>query len=162
MEEIFKISKELLIQIIEKAYDSGYEDGSNEFYNMEFIGLNVKDIKPIKGKKDAVNEILTAISKIKKTIEKTWDEDPIKYVSLETIRKIVYQIIVDKLGVDEAEVTDDASFRDDLGADSLDTVELIFEFESYFDIKIRNEEIENVATVSDAISILYKLINRRK
>ncbi|MEA1873626.1 MAG: acyl carrier protein [Bacteroidota bacterium] len=61
-------------------------------------------------------------------------------------------IIVDKLGVDENEVSPEASFTNDLGADSLDTVELIMEFEKDFDISIPDEEAEKIATVGDAIS----------
>jgi len=64
----------------------------------------------------------------------------------------VKSIIVDKLGVDENEVTPEASFTNDLGADSLDTVELIMEFEKDFDISIPDEEAEKIATVGDAIS----------
>jgi len=60
-------------------------------------------------------------------------------------------IIVDKLGVDESEVTTTASFTDDLGADSLDTVELIMEFEKEFDIQIPDDKAEKIATVGDAI-----------
>ena len=63
-------------------------------------------------------------------------------------------IIVDKLGVDEAEVTDSANFTNDLGADSLDTVELIMEFEKEFDIQIPDDKAENIATVEDAISFV--------
>ena len=63
-------------------------------------------------------------------------------------------IIVDKLGVDEAEVTDSANFTNDLGADSLDTVELIMEFEKEFDIQIPDDKAENIATVEDAISFI--------
>jgi acyl carrier protein len=66
----------------------------------------------------------------------------------------VKAIIVDKLGVDESEVVADANFTNDLGADSLDTVELIMEFEKEFDISIPDEEAENIATVGDAISHL--------
>ncbi len=61
-------------------------------------------------------------------------------------------ITVDKLGVDENEVTPEANFTNDLGADSLDTVELIMEFEKDFDIQIPDEEAEKIATVGDAIS----------
>ncbi len=68
----------------------------------------------------------------------------------------VMKIIVDKLGVDESEVTPEASFTDDLGADSLDTVELIMEFEKEFDISIPDEEAEKIATVGDAITYLSK------
>lgn len=63
----------------------------------------------------------------------------------------VKSIIVDKLGVDENEVTPEASFTNDLGADSLDTVELIMEFEKDFDISIPDEEAEKIASVGDAI-----------
>ena len=60
-------------------------------------------------------------------------------------------IIVDKLGVEESEVTETANFTNDLGADSLDTVELLLEFEKVFDIKIPDEETSTIATVKDAI-----------
>jgi len=63
-------------------------------------------------------------------------------------------IIVDKLGVDENEVTDTASFTNDLGADSLDTVELIMEFEKEFDITIPDDKAEAIETVGDAISFI--------
>ena len=66
----------------------------------------------------------------------------------------VKKIIVDKLGVDESEVTNEASFTNDLGADSLDTVELIMEFEKEFDIAIPDEEAEKIGTVGDAVSYL--------
>ena len=66
----------------------------------------------------------------------------------------VKAIIIDKLGVDEAEVTDSASFTNDLGADSLDTVELIMEFEKEFDIQIPDDKAENIATVEDAVSFI--------
>ena len=66
----------------------------------------------------------------------------------------VKAIIIDKLGVDEAEVTDSASFTNDLGADSLDTVELIMEFEKEFDIQNPDDKAENIATVKDAISFI--------
>lgn len=66
----------------------------------------------------------------------------------------VQEIIVDKLGVDAAEVTPEASFTKDLGADSLDTVELIMEFEKAFDIQIPDEAAEKIATVGDAIKYI--------
>ena len=66
----------------------------------------------------------------------------------------VKSIIVDKLGVDESEVTHDANFTNDLGADSLDTVELIMEFEKEFDLSIPDEDAENIATVGDAVEYL--------
>ncbi|NNF04704.1 MAG: acyl carrier protein [Rhodothermales bacterium] len=66
----------------------------------------------------------------------------------------VKSIIVEKLGVDESDITEDASFTNDLGADSLDTVELIMEFEKEFDVTIPDEDAEKIATVGDAISYL--------
>ena len=66
----------------------------------------------------------------------------------------VRQLIVDKLGVEESEVTPEASFTNDLGADSLDTVELIMEFEKEFDIQIPDDQAENIATVGQAISYI--------
>ena len=64
----------------------------------------------------------------------------------------VKAIIVDKLGVEENEVTPEASFTNDLGADSLDTVELIMEFEKEFNISIPDDQAENIGTVGDAIN----------
>ena len=69
----------------------------------------------------------------------------------EEIVNKVKEIIVDKLGVEASEVTETASFTNDLGADSLDTVELLMEFERVFDIKIPDEETGAIATVKDAI-----------
>jgi acyl carrier protein len=66
----------------------------------------------------------------------------------------VKSIIVDKLGVDENEVTPEASFTNDLGADSLDTVELIMEFEKEFNIAIPDDQAENIGTVGDAIKFI--------
>ncbi|MCM1109165.1 MAG: acyl carrier protein [Clostridium sp.] len=70
------------------------------------------------------------------------------------IESRVKAIIVDKLGVDEAEVVATASFTNDLGADSLDTVELIMEFEKAFSISIPDDEAEKIATVGDAIAYI--------
>ncbi|MGY8931829.1 MAG: acyl carrier protein [Flavobacteriales bacterium] len=70
----------------------------------------------------------------------------------------VKAIIIDKLGVDEGEVTENASFTNDLGADSLDTVELIMEFEKEFDIQIPDDKAENIATVKDAISFIEETL----
>ena len=70
----------------------------------------------------------------------------------------VKQIIVEQLGVDESEVTPEASFIDDLGADSLDTVELVMAFEEEFDIEIPDEDAEKMATVGDAIEYLKNKI----
>ena len=69
----------------------------------------------------------------------------------EEIVKQVKDIIVDKLGVEESEVTETASFTNDLGADSLDTVELLMEFEKVFGIKIPDEETSGIDTVGAAI-----------
>jgi acyl carrier protein len=66
----------------------------------------------------------------------------------------VKAIIVDKLGVDENEVTHEASFTNDLGADSLDTVELIMEFEKEFDIAIPDDQAEKISTVGEAIAYI--------
>ena len=64
----------------------------------------------------------------------------------------IRSIIVDKLGVDEDSISDESSFTNDLGADSLDTVELIMEFEKEFDLTIPDEDAEKIATVGDAVS----------
>ena len=66
----------------------------------------------------------------------------------------VKKIIVEQLGVDEEEVTPDASFVDDLGADSLDTVELVMAFEEAFELEIPDEEAENIRTVKDAVDYI--------
>jgi acyl carrier protein len=66
----------------------------------------------------------------------------------------VKEIIVSKLGVDAAQVTPEASFTNDLGADSLDTVELVMEFEKAFNIQIPDEDAEKIASVSDVINYL--------
>jgi|TARA_Y200000002_G_C22452639_1_gene567004 acyl carrier protein len=68
----------------------------------------------------------------------------------------VKAIIIDKLGVDENEVVPDASFTNDLGADSLDTVELIMEFEKEFDIQIPDDQAETISTVGQAIQYIEK------
>ncbi|HZJ73783.1 MAG TPA: acyl carrier protein [Perlabentimonas sp.] len=66
----------------------------------------------------------------------------------------VKAIIVDKLGVDENEVTTEANFTNDLGADSLDTVELIMEFEKEFNLSIPDEEAEKIGSVGDAVAYI--------
>ena len=71
----------------------------------------------------------------------------------------VKAIIVDKLGVEESEVTPEASFTNDLGADSLDTVELIMEFEKQFGITIPDDQAEKIATVADAIAYIENANN---
>ncbi len=77
---------------------------------------------------------------------------------MSNIAERVNKIIVDKLGVDESEVTAEASFTNDLGADSLDTVELIMEFEKEFDISIPDEQAENIQTVGNAVEYLESQI----
>lgn len=72
----------------------------------------------------------------------------------DTLESKVTAIIVEKLGVEESDVTREASFTNDLGADSLDTVELIMEFEKEFDITIPDEDAEKIATVGDALDYL--------
>ena len=74
--------------------------------------------------------------------------------NMEDITAKVKAIIVDKLGVDESEVQESASFTNDLGADSLDTVELIMEFEKVFGISISDDAAEKITTVGDAISYI--------
>lgn len=69
----------------------------------------------------------------------------------------IKEIIVDQLGVDAAEVTETASFIDDLGADSLDTVELVMAFEEEFGIEIPDEEAEKLQTVADALNYMKKV-----
>lgn len=70
------------------------------------------------------------------------------------VKQKVTEIIVKKLGVEESQVTDTASFTKDLGADSLDTVELIMEFEKEFDISIDEADAEKIQTVGDVINYL--------
>ena len=70
----------------------------------------------------------------------------------------VTAIIVDKLGVEESQVIPEASFTNDLGADSLDTVELIMEFEKEFDIQIPEDQAEKISTVGEAIAHIESMI----
>ena len=79
-----------------------------------------------------------------------------------TIEERVQAIIVEQLGVDEKEVTEAASFIDDLGADSLDTVELVMAFEEEFDIEIPDEDAEEITTVADAIRYIKEKTNSSK
>jgi acyl carrier protein len=72
------------------------------------------------------------------------------------VEERVKQIIVEQLGVDESEVTPTASFVDDLGADSLDTVELVMAFEEAFDVEIPDEAAEKIRTVNDAVDYIQK------
>jgi acyl carrier protein len=75
-------------------------------------------------------------------------------ILMSDIAERVTKIIVDKLGVDEAQVTQEASFTNDLGADSLDTVELIMEFEKEFDLSIPDEQAEKIQTVGQVVEYL--------
>jgi acyl carrier protein len=80
--------------------------------------------------------------------------------NMSEIAQKVKQIIIDKLGVEESEVTPEASFTNDLGADSLDTVELIMEFEKEFNISIPDDQAENISTVGQAISYLEQNVKK--
>ena len=71
------------------------------------------------------------------------------------------EIIVDRLGVDPNEITPEASFIDDLGADSLDTVELVMAFEEEFDLEIPDEDAENLTTVGSAMEYLKKRLSEK-
>jgi acyl carrier protein len=82
----------------------------------------------------------------------------IKKLEMSDIKSKVIAIIVDKLGVEESEVTHEASFTNDLGADSLDTVELIMEFEKEFNIAIPDDQAETIQTVGDAVSYIEKIV----
>ena len=75
-------------------------------------------------------------------------------MSEQEVAEKVKQIIVDKLSVEETEVTNEASFTNDLGADSLDTVELIMEFEKVFDTTIPDDQAEKITTVGDAVKYI--------
>jgi acyl carrier protein len=75
-------------------------------------------------------------------------------MDMSSIEERVKKIIVERLGVDESEITNEASFTKDLGADSLDTVELIMEFEREFNISIPDDKAENIQRVGDAIEYL--------
>jgi acyl carrier protein len=76
-----------------------------------------------------------------------------------SVEEKVKQIVVEQLGVDEGEVTSTASFVDDLGADSLDRVELVMAFEEAFDVEIPDEDAEKISTVQDAIDYIGKHAN---
>ena len=78
----------------------------------------------------------------------------LKKIEMSEIKTKVISIIVDKLGVEESEVNNEASFTNDLGADSLDTVELIMEFEKEFNIAIPDDQAEKIQTVGDAVSYI--------
>ncbi len=103
------------------------------------------------------------IFKLLKILKLCWRDERIffslqsfnqKKINMSDIAAKVKAIIVDKLGVDESEVTIEASFTNDLGADSLDTVELIMEFEKEFDIAIPDDQAEKISTVGEAIAYI--------
>ncbi len=79
--------------------------------------------------------------------------------SVSTVLERVTKVVVDRLGVEESEVKLEASFRDDLGADSLDVVELVMELEDEFDMEISDEDAEKIGTVGDAISYIESKVN---
>lgn len=81
---------------------------------------------------------------------------------MDDIVKKVRAIISDQLMVDSSEVTDASSFVEDLGADSLDTVELIMEFEDEFGVEISDEDAEKISTVGEAIAYMNKLLGDKK
>lgn len=78
---------------------------------------------------------------------------------MSTVLERVSKVIIDRLGVDESEVKMEASFRDDLGADSLDVVELVMELEDEFDMEISDDDAEKIATVGDAVSYIETKVN---
>ena len=78
---------------------------------------------------------------------------------MKNLEKKVKEIIIDKLGIEESEITDSASFTNDLGADSLDTVELIMEFEKEFNVSIPDEDAEKIGTIGQAISYLKENVS---
>ena len=78
---------------------------------------------------------------------------------MSTVLERVTKVIVDRLGVDESEVKMEASFRDDLGADSLDVVELVMELEDEFEMEISDDEAEKIATVGDEVSHIETKVN---
>jgi len=78
------------------------------------------------------------------------------YKNMSDIKSKVVTIIVDKLGVEQSEVTNEASFTNDLGADSLDIVELIMEFEKEFNIAIPDDQAEKIQTVGDAVTYIQE------
>jgi acyl carrier protein len=80
-------------------------------------------------------------------------------IDRETIEKKVRDMIVDSLGIDPEKISNDSSFVDDLGADSLDTVELVMAFEEEFGVEIPDEDAERLLTVGDAIDYLEKNIS---
>ena len=83
-------------------------------------------------------------------------------IDIKTIEEKVINIISEQMGVDKAEITRDTSFINDLNADSLDTVELVMEFEDEFDTTIPDEEAEKIQTVGAAIDYIAKVLQSKK
>jgi acyl carrier protein len=81
---------------------------------------------------------------------------------MSSVAERVHSIIVEQLGVDDKEVTNKASFIDDLGADSLDTVELVMAFEEEFELEIPDEDAEEIMTVSDAINYIEAKVGQEQ
>ena len=79
--------------------------------------------------------------------------------NLSTVLERVTKVIVDRLGVDESEIKMEASFRDDLGADSLDVVELVMELEDEFDMEISDDDAEKITTVGDTVTYIETKVN---
>ena len=77
---------------------------------------------------------------------------------MDNVAERVKNIIVEQLGVDEKEITESASFIEDLGADSLDTVELVMAFEEEFELEIPDEDAETIQTVNDAVTYIEKKV----
>lgn len=78
---------------------------------------------------------------------------------MSTVLERVTKVVVDRLGVDVSEVKIEASFRDDLGADSLDVVELVMELEDEFDMEISDDDAEKIGTVGDAVKYIEEKVN---
>lgn len=78
---------------------------------------------------------------------------------MSTVLDRVTKVVVDRLGVDVSEVKPEASFRDDLGADSLDVVELVMELEDEFDMEISDDDAEKIGTVGDAVKYIEEKVN---
>ena len=83
-------------------------------------------------------------------------------VSMSTVRERVRKIVVEQLGVKEEELKDDASFVDDLGADSLDTVELVMALEEEFETEIPDEKAEKITTIKEAIEYIEANLNKEE
>jgi len=83
-------------------------------------------------------------------------------VDVKTIESKVIEIVSEQMGVDKAEVTRETSFINDLNADSLDTVELVMEFEDEFDMSIPDEEAEKIQTVGAAIDYIVNIVKTKK